>query len=86
VARAEGVPPYVVASDRTLREIASLRPRSLGELTDAHGIGPRKAERYGAGFLAVVARHLGAHGQGGGPVKAPVHDGPGGEGGSGRIR
>jgi ATP-dependent DNA helicase RecQ len=68
VARAEGVPPYVVASDRTLREIASLRPRSLGELTDAHGIGPRKAERYGAGFLAVVARHLDAPRTGGGPL------------------
>jgi ATP-dependent DNA helicase RecQ len=45
VARAEGVPPYVVASDRTLREIASLRPRTLGELTEVHGIG---ADHLGA--------------------------------------
>jgi ATP-dependent DNA helicase RecQ len=57
VARAEGVPPYVVASDRTLREIAGLRPSSLFELEQAHGIGPAKVQRYGAGLLDVVRRH-----------------------------
>jgi ATP-dependent DNA helicase RecQ len=54
VARAEEVPPYVVASDRTLREVALLRPRSIPELQQAHGIGPAKAERYGEGLLEVV--------------------------------
>jgi ATP-dependent DNA helicase RecQ len=54
VARRESVPPYVVASDRSLRDIAALRPRSLAELQLAHGIGPAKAERYGAGLLGVV--------------------------------
>jgi ATP-dependent DNA helicase RecQ len=56
VARAEGVPPYVVASDRTLREIAGLRPSNALELEQAHGIGPAKLERYGAGLLEVVRR------------------------------
>ena len=54
-ARADGVPPYVVASDRTLREIAMLRPRNPAELALAHGIGPTKLERYGEGLLAAVA-------------------------------
>jgi ATP-dependent DNA helicase RecQ len=54
VARAAGVPPYVVATDRALRDIAALRPASLPDLEQAHGIGPAKAQRYGAGFLAVV--------------------------------
>jgi ATP-dependent DNA helicase RecQ len=54
LARREGVPPYVIASDRTLREIALLRPRSLRELELAHGIGPARREKYGAGLLAVV--------------------------------
>ncbi len=53
-ARAENVPPYVVASDRTLREIAMLRPRDLEQLRMCHGIGPAKAERYGEGLLEVV--------------------------------
>jgi ATP-dependent DNA helicase RecQ len=55
LARSEGVPPYVVASDRTLREIAQLRPRNLQELQLAHGIGPARLEKYGAGLLAVVS-------------------------------
>ena len=55
VARAEGVPPYVVASDRTLRDIALLRPQTLNELELAHGIGPAKVEKYGADLIAVVA-------------------------------
>ncbi|MFQ5698814.1 MAG: RecQ family ATP-dependent DNA helicase [Myxococcota bacterium] len=54
--RAAGVPPYVIASDRTLRDVARLRPGTLEELEQAHGIGPARARRYGAGLLEVVAR------------------------------
>jgi ATP-dependent DNA helicase RecQ len=60
LAREENVPAYVVASDRTLRDIALLRPRGLEMLKLAHGIGPAKAERYGARMLAVVARVVAA--------------------------
>jgi len=55
LAREESVPAFVVASDRALRDIAILRPRSLDELMLAHGIGPAKAERYGSRILATVA-------------------------------
>lgn len=53
-AQRASVPAYVVASDRSLRDIARLRPRNLDELKLAHGIGPSKAERYGTDILAVV--------------------------------
>jgi ATP-dependent DNA helicase RecQ len=56
VARSEAVPPFVVASDRTLRDIARLRPRTESELLEAHGMGPVKAARYGAGILSVIAQ------------------------------
>jgi len=55
VARAEGLAPFIVASDRTLRDIAMLKPRTRAELELAHGVGPHKAERYGPGILRVVA-------------------------------
>jgi ATP-dependent DNA helicase RecQ len=55
VARREGIAPFIVASDRTLRDIARIRPRTLDELQLAHGIGEQKAGRYGAGLLEVVA-------------------------------
>ena len=54
VARATGVPPYVVASDRCLRDIASRAPKTLTELMQCHGIGPARAKQYGAGLLAVL--------------------------------
>ncbi|HKP61547.1 MAG TPA: ATP-dependent DNA helicase RecQ [Polyangiales bacterium] len=54
IARSEAVPPFVIASDRTLREIARLRPRTENELLAAHGMGPVKAARYGPGFLSVI--------------------------------
>ncbi|MBI2526831.1 MAG: ATP-dependent DNA helicase RecQ [Candidatus Rokubacteria bacterium] len=62
VAREEGIAPFIVASDRTLRDIALLRPRDAAELQLAHGMGPHKAQRYGAGILRVVAsaRHADA--------------------------
>ncbi len=54
VARSESVPPYVVASDRTLRELARCRPEDFDGLCAVHGIGPAKAERYGEGLLGVI--------------------------------
>jgi len=60
VSRREGRPPYAVASDRALREIAWMRPGSLADLQQAHGIGPAKADRYGAGLLAIVRRFASA--------------------------
>jgi ATP-dependent DNA helicase RecQ len=55
VAREEGIAPFIVASDRTLRDIARLRPRTLDELLLAYGIGHQKALRYGQDLLRVVA-------------------------------
>jgi ATP-dependent DNA helicase RecQ len=55
LAREESVPAYVVASDRTLRDLALIRPRTLEELQQAHGIGAAKAAKYGSRLLAVVA-------------------------------
>ncbi len=54
VARAQGVPPYVVAHDRTLRDVALFKPRTRDELLLCHGVGPAKADRYGEGLLEVV--------------------------------
>ena len=57
VARREGVPPYVVASDRTLRDLVALRPKDPEQLLLVYGIGPTKAARYGAGRLEVLQNH-----------------------------
>ena len=56
LARARGVPPYVVFHDATLRELASRRPTSLSALLEIPGIGERKAEVYGAALLDEIGR------------------------------
>ena len=56
LARQAGKPAYVIAHDRTLRDLARLRPGSSDALADAHGLGPAKIARYGEAFLAVIAR------------------------------
>ncbi|MFM7455304.1 MAG: DNA helicase RecQ [Vulcanococcus sp.] len=55
-ARDQGVPPYVVFHDRTLIEIATLRPTTLDDLAGVSGVGQAKLERYGADLLALLAR------------------------------
>jgi ATP-dependent DNA helicase RecQ len=54
VARARGVPAYVVAFDRTLLDMAMRPPRSHAELLDVYGMGPARVEQYGDGFLEVM--------------------------------
>jgi ATP-dependent DNA helicase RecQ len=50
-------PAYVVFNDRTLLEMASLRPTTLDQMHQVHGVGQAKLEKYGAVFLEVVWRH-----------------------------
>jgi ATP-dependent DNA helicase RecQ len=54
LARAQGLPPYVIFHDSTLRAIVERRPRDLAALSDIPGIGRSKLERYGAQFLALL--------------------------------
>ena len=55
-ARELAQPPYVIAHDTTLAAIAEARPGSVEALWRVKGIGPAKADRYGAEILAIVAR------------------------------
>ena len=57
IARARGVPPYVIFHDATLREMARLRPRSVDALLQVKGVGARKAEDLGDVFLQAIREH-----------------------------
>lgn len=54
IADGDGVPPYVVFADRTLRFLAAGLPMSLQELQEIPGIGSHKCEHYGPRFLSVI--------------------------------
>ncbi len=51
IASEAGIPPYMVFSDKTLRELALHRPVDRDEMLQVHGIGEVKFERYGERFL-----------------------------------
>ncbi len=54
IARAHGVPPYVVFHDSTLDLIAAKRPQTLDELAEISGVGQAKLTRYGADIIAMM--------------------------------
>jgi DNA helicase-2/ATP-dependent DNA helicase PcrA len=54
-ARADAVPPYVIAHDATLAAIAETHPRTLAALRRVKGMGPAKLDAYGDEILAVLA-------------------------------
>ncbi len=53
LARAQGVPPYVIFHDSTLVEMMSVHPLNLDEMARVSGIGHAKLARYGDEFLKV---------------------------------
>ena len=54
LANKQGYPPYIIMSDRTLRLLATIRPKTLNELSNISGIGEYKRDKYGPAFLKVI--------------------------------
>ena len=57
-AEAQGVPPYVIFHDKTLREMAEQMPQNTSEFGLLTGVGERKLEKYSEAFLAVIQEAL----------------------------
>ena len=57
LAEAQGVPPYVIFHDSTLQAMAELMPSTLEAFGDLPGVGTRKLDKYGQGFIDVIKQH-----------------------------
>ena len=57
LARANGVPAYIIFHDSVLRAIAEARPATLAAMAQVPGIGAKKLETWGEDFCAVVRAH-----------------------------
>jgi ATP-dependent DNA helicase RecQ len=57
LADSQGLPPYVIFHDATLREIVERRPQTLGQFAGIRGVGEGKLARYGEQFIAVMREH-----------------------------
>jgi ATP-dependent DNA helicase RecQ len=60
LARAQGVPPYVIFHDSALLEMSRSVPTSLAAMATISGVGQVKLERYGSSFLEVLRTHSAA--------------------------
>ncbi|MCK5854666.1 MAG: DNA helicase RecQ [Sulfurovaceae bacterium] len=54
IATQNKVPPYVVFSDKTLKELSNIMPTDKEGMLAIHGIGEIKFERYGEAFIALI--------------------------------
>lgn len=54
MAQERSVPPYMVASDRTLRDMCLRIPLTEDEMLDVNGMGAKKMEQYGGRFLGKI--------------------------------
>jgi ATP-dependent DNA helicase RecQ len=55
------IPPYVVFSDVTLRQMARDYPTTEDQFARISGVGDRKLREFGAAFLKAIASHLEKH-------------------------
>jgi ATP-dependent DNA helicase RecQ len=62
IAKAQGLPPYVIFHDRTLKELIYVLPDTLEEMRNVSGIGQKKIEMYGEQFLEVIRQYRRKHG------------------------
>ncbi|PFK49800.1 DNA helicase RecQ [Bacillus cereus] len=58
IAQGEGVPPFVIFSDQTLKDMCVKMPQNDSELLTVKGIGEHKLVKYGSHFLQAVQHFI----------------------------
>ena len=61
IAQEQGIPPYVVFSDRSLHDMSSICPRTADTMLTVTGVGEVKLERFGRQFLRLIERYCTDH-------------------------
>ena len=59
IATGIGKPPYVVLSDKSLQELAVVKPTRMSQLDDIYGFGDYKKNQWGERFIKLICTHLG---------------------------
>lgn len=54
ISELEGVPPFVVFSDKTLRDMCEKMPKNEEEFLEVSGVGHNKLEKYGEQFITII--------------------------------
>ena len=57
IAQEQRVPPFIIFTNATLRDMAIKRPRTAAQMLRVEGVGANKLARYGEAFLEEIARY-----------------------------
>lgn len=58
LANEQGVPPFVVFSDKTLHDMARLKPQTQRDFLEVNGVGQQKLAQYGETMMNVIGEYL----------------------------
>jgi ATP-dependent DNA helicase RecQ len=58
LANEQGVPAFIIFGDKSLKDMASIKPTTKEEFTTVFGVGQRKAEIYADEFTAIIKDYL----------------------------
>ncbi|WHY54582.1 DNA helicase RecQ [Peribacillus simplex] len=61
LASKENVPPFIIFSDASLKDMAVKLPRTEEEFLEVKGVGMQKFERFGSVFLQGISQYVQAH-------------------------
>lgn len=61
IAREEGMPPYIIFSDKTLIDMSIKAPRDRAAMLNVSGVGEAKYEKYGERFIGAVITFMDEH-------------------------
>lgn len=60
-AKKKSVPPYIICSDKTLKDMCAKLPRDKEQLANVYGMGEQKIQNYGEAFVMVVNSFVADH-------------------------
>lgn len=59
LATAKGYPPYVILTDKTLTQLATIKPKTVEDFGNVSGVGDYKKTHYGKAFVQAICKYLG---------------------------
>lgn len=61
LAAKQGVPPFIICSDKTLKDMCARCPADKTQMADVYGMGAQKIASYGNNFTEIIRKFLETH-------------------------
>lgn len=61
LAAKQGVPPFIICSDKTLKDMCAKCPADKAQMADVYGMGAQKIASYGENFTEIIRKFLQTH-------------------------